>query len=221
MKLGIISDIHGDKLALELAWAHLTVLGADRIVCAGDLVGYGPHPDEVVAFVREYRIACVRGNHDRWAIERRQGIPGTPSTKCQWAEILGESFAVKLVDRAERGLKSAQLLGRGCVGRTIVAPGVMPECQNDFGHRRLDRHHAPRKHRLGWAVTSHRQLLGDDASVFLPAHIGTMLAEVDVSAVKPDNDLTGGLMEPAGGDFSRSGMHGAKSKDALNGSATI
>ena len=80
MKLGILSDIHGDLVALELAWAHLTVLGADRIVCAGDLVGYGPHPDRVIGFVREHNIACVRGNHDRWAIERQDGIPGTPST---------------------------------------------------------------------------------------------------------------------------------------------
>ena len=80
MKLGIVSDIHGDALALELAWAHLTVLGADRIVCAGDLVGYGPHPDQVIGFVRERAIATVRGNHDRWALDRRAGVPGTPST---------------------------------------------------------------------------------------------------------------------------------------------
>jgi putative phosphoesterase len=42
MKLGLVSDVHADPVALELAWAHLTVLGADRIVCAGDVVGYGP-----------------------------------------------------------------------------------------------------------------------------------------------------------------------------------
>ena len=84
MKLGLISDIHGDPVALELAWAHLTVLGADRIVCAGDLVGYGPHPDRVVAFLAEHKIDAVRGNHDRWALERGPGVPdsfggGTPS----------------------------------------------------------------------------------------------------------------------------------------------
>jgi len=84
MKLGLISDVHGDIVALELAWAHLTVLGADRIVCAGDLVGYGPHPDRVVAFVAEHGIGSVRGNHDRWALGRGPGVPdsfggGTPS----------------------------------------------------------------------------------------------------------------------------------------------
>ena len=84
MKLGLISDIHGDPVALELAWAHLTVLGADRIVCAGDLVGYGPFPDRVVEFLREHQVPSVRGNHDRWALERGLGVRdeykgGTPS----------------------------------------------------------------------------------------------------------------------------------------------
>lgn len=74
MKLGLISDIHGDPTALELAWSHLITMGADRIVCAGDLVGYGPSPDQVVAFIRERGIACVRGNHDRWAVERGLGV---------------------------------------------------------------------------------------------------------------------------------------------------
>lgn len=73
MKLGLISDIHGDPVALELAWSHLGVLGADRIVCAGDLVGYGPFPDRVVAFIRDRQIDSVRGNHDRWALERGPG----------------------------------------------------------------------------------------------------------------------------------------------------
>ena len=84
MKLGLISDIHGDPIALELAWSHLTIMGADRIVCAGDLVGYGPYPDRVVEFLEEHQVASVRGNHDRWALERGLGARdefggGTPS----------------------------------------------------------------------------------------------------------------------------------------------
>ncbi len=75
MKIGLISDLHGDPVALELAWAHLTVLGADLILCAGDLVGYGPFPDRVVEFVQTHQIPCVRGNHDRWALERGPGVP--------------------------------------------------------------------------------------------------------------------------------------------------
>lgn len=73
MKLGLISDVHGDYVGLELAWAHLTVLKADRIVCAGDVVGYGPRPDAVVEFLKGHRVDSVRGNHDRWALERGPG----------------------------------------------------------------------------------------------------------------------------------------------------
>ncbi len=86
MRLGLISDVHGDPVALELAWSHLTVMGADQIVCAGDLVGYGPFPDRVVSFLQERQVAAVRGNHDRWALERGEGEPdefggGTPASQ--------------------------------------------------------------------------------------------------------------------------------------------
>jgi putative phosphoesterase len=74
MKLGLISDIHGDPVALELAWSYLTVMGADKIVCAGDLVGYGPLPDRVISFLQERSVEAVRGNHDRWALERGSGV---------------------------------------------------------------------------------------------------------------------------------------------------
>jgi putative phosphoesterase len=84
MRLGLISDIHGDPAALEQAWTHLTTMGVDRIVSAGDLVGYGPFPDQVIEFVRDHQISSVRGNHDRWALGRKTGEAdefggGTPS----------------------------------------------------------------------------------------------------------------------------------------------
>ena len=76
MKLGILADIHGDLDGLRAALYEFDRLGCDRILCAGDLVGYGPHPDEVVSLVRESGIVCVRGNHDRWAVD---GLAGTPA----------------------------------------------------------------------------------------------------------------------------------------------
>jgi putative phosphoesterase len=84
--IGLISDVHGDPIGLELAWAHLTVMGVKTILCAGDLVGYGPFPDRAVAFLEEHRIPSVRGNHDRWALERGLDMPdefrgGTPNAE--------------------------------------------------------------------------------------------------------------------------------------------
>lgn len=65
MRCAVISDIHANLAALE---AVLKDIGdrVDRIWCLGDLVGYGPDPNECVARVREEDIVCVVGNHD-WA----------------------------------------------------------------------------------------------------------------------------------------------------------
>ena len=74
MRLGLIADIHADTRALEATLRHLEALGVGEILCAGDVVGYGSHPDAAAALLRERSIPCVRGNHDRWALERRQVI---------------------------------------------------------------------------------------------------------------------------------------------------
>lgn len=67
MKIGIISDIHGDYAALARTLDRLEVYHqVDQILCAGDLVGRGPDPDRVVQVIRERGIPTVRGNHDEW-----------------------------------------------------------------------------------------------------------------------------------------------------------
>jgi putative phosphoesterase len=73
-RLGLFADIHADRRALELTLDRLEGLGVDEIVCAGDIVGYGDEPDAVVSILRERAVPCIRGNHDRWALERRQVI---------------------------------------------------------------------------------------------------------------------------------------------------
>jgi putative phosphoesterase len=72
MRIGLIADVHADPRALEDALRGLASHGVDQILCAGDLVGYGNEPDAAVAILRDRAIPCVRGNHDRWALERRQ-----------------------------------------------------------------------------------------------------------------------------------------------------
>ena len=67
MKLGIISDIHGDYSALETVLERFdTIHQVDHVLCAGDLVGRGPKPGAVVRLIRERGIVTVRGNHDEW-----------------------------------------------------------------------------------------------------------------------------------------------------------
>ncbi len=72
MKVGIISDIHGDYQALQTTLNRLEhEHGVDEILCAGDLIGRGPNPNAVVDEIRQRNIPTVRGNHDEWAYEIR------------------------------------------------------------------------------------------------------------------------------------------------------
>lgn len=64
MRIAVLSDIHGNLPALEKVFDDLRFTSPDLVVCAGDLVDYGPHPNEVVDFIRNVGIPCVMGNHD-------------------------------------------------------------------------------------------------------------------------------------------------------------
>lgn len=61
MKVLVISDLHANRPALE---AVLDAEPYDALVVCGDLVSYGPHPREVVEFVRAHATLAIRGNHD-------------------------------------------------------------------------------------------------------------------------------------------------------------
>jgi putative phosphoesterase len=66
MLLGLISDIHSNLQALDAVLAQLAM--ADKILCAGDVVGYYDQPNEVCARLREIDAETIRGNHDAYVI---------------------------------------------------------------------------------------------------------------------------------------------------------
>ena len=63
MEIGVISDVHGNTVALDAVFADMPAV--DALACAGDVVGYNPWHAECVAAVRERSIPTVSGNHDR------------------------------------------------------------------------------------------------------------------------------------------------------------
>jgi predicted phosphodiesterase len=70
VRYGVLADIHGNLHALRAAPARLALEGVDRYICAGDLVGYGPFPNECVETVAALDPICVAGNHDLMALDR-------------------------------------------------------------------------------------------------------------------------------------------------------
>jgi diadenosine tetraphosphatase ApaH/serine/threonine PP2A family protein phosphatase len=70
MKYAIISDVHSNLEALAAAVEDIRASGADRIICCGDVVGYGPQPEECCAILKSAGIICTLGNHDAALIGR-------------------------------------------------------------------------------------------------------------------------------------------------------
>jgi predicted phosphodiesterase len=64
MRLLVLSDIHANLTALDAALEAAN--GSwERVVCLGDVVGYGPDPNEVTSRIRELGATTIRGNHDK------------------------------------------------------------------------------------------------------------------------------------------------------------
>ncbi len=68
MKIAVYSDIHGDLAALRVAHAAAERLGCSAHVCCGDFVDEQQPAAEIIAFLMETGVSCVRGNHERWLL---------------------------------------------------------------------------------------------------------------------------------------------------------
>jgi predicted phosphodiesterase len=61
----VFSDVHANLPALEAVLDHIAQGGIKSLFCLGDLVGYGPFPNEVAALIRKRAIPTIMGNYDR------------------------------------------------------------------------------------------------------------------------------------------------------------
>jgi len=66
VRFAVISDIHANLSALQAVLHAIEVEEepVDRVICAGDTVGRGPHPNEVLGLLRDRAVEVVRGNYD-------------------------------------------------------------------------------------------------------------------------------------------------------------
>lgn len=64
MRIAIISDIHGNFIALQAVLADIKLQNVDEIICLGDIVTLGPQPKEVLNTLKELNCVIIKGNHD-------------------------------------------------------------------------------------------------------------------------------------------------------------
>ncbi len=70
MRYAIISDIHSNLEALKTVLLEIEKEQVDKIFCLGDIVGYGPYPNECIELVKKNCEIILAGNHDYACIDR-------------------------------------------------------------------------------------------------------------------------------------------------------
>jgi putative phosphoesterase len=72
-RIGLISDVHATPGPVREALAIFRREGVERILCGGDIAGYGEELDETVALLQQSGCLSILGNHDEWYLERAAG----------------------------------------------------------------------------------------------------------------------------------------------------
>lgn len=101
MILGLFSDVHANVTALEAVLDELRRHGAETLLCLGDLVGYGPAPNETIELIRESNVMCTLGAADeRIAFDfarRRAPRKGVADQTLEWTrEVLEDQHVAFL-----------------------------------------------------------------------------------------------------------------------------
>jgi predicted phosphodiesterase len=86
MRYGVAGDVHGNLPALRAVLDALRAAGAERILCPGDVVGYGPQPDACAEVLADAGALVVAGNHDLMAIGELpvEGTGGIVRQTIEW-----------------------------------------------------------------------------------------------------------------------------------------
>lgn len=75
IKIGVISDVHNNAVALKAVLKYLEEAGCNEILCCGDIIGIGPDPEETVQLIKSNKkISAVTGNHESYLINETTSL---------------------------------------------------------------------------------------------------------------------------------------------------
>jgi predicted phosphodiesterase len=135
MRIALIADLHANLPALRAVLADVATIGCDAVWCAGDVVGRGPHPNEVVDELRRLEIPTVQGNWDEAvSMNREQSgtIWSTPDAEDRGRRSLAWTSA-QLSEENRSWLRRLPLSQRLDVeGRTALLFHGTPLKQNEY-----------------------------------------------------------------------------------------
>lgn len=157
MRIALVSDIHGNQLALEAVLRDVRAQGVEQVACLGDTATLGPEPLAVLHTLEELGCPCILGNHDEFLLR--------PELVAQYtkAEVIVEAIAWC---RAQLGPRELAFLG------SFSATAELPL---DGEHKLFLFHGSPDSHTCDLLATTpeaelEQALQGQHAAVMAGGH---------------------------------------------------
>jgi predicted phosphodiesterase len=103
MRVAVLSDVHSNLHALEAVLADVDAGCFDALWFLGDLVGYGPRPNECAALLQERAAICLAGNHDLVVLGRIpiDSFVGEAAAAARWTQKVLHENARSFLDALE------------------------------------------------------------------------------------------------------------------------
>ncbi len=112
-QIAVLSDIHSNLTALRAVQRECKRRRIEEFYCLGDITGYGPHPRECIAIIRQICSAIVMGNHD-------EAVAGAGDVEMNWMAKAGIEHSIRHTSREEREWLAGLPVVRVCGKATIV-----------------------------------------------------------------------------------------------------
>ena len=100
MRIAVLSDVHANLHALEAVLREVDGGGFDALWFLGDLVGYGPKPNECTALLQERAAICLAGNHDLVVLGKIpiDAFAGEAAAAARWTQTVLDDAARSFLD---------------------------------------------------------------------------------------------------------------------------
>ncbi len=127
MLIALIADVHSNVVALNAVLEALDNIHVEKILHAGDVIGYNPYPNETVKLFIEHNIISIRGNHDRALVEGdSSGFNPYAATALEWTGNMISQENIQYIS----GLKDVQSFE--IEGRKIVMVHGSPHDPEEY-----------------------------------------------------------------------------------------
>lgn len=103
-RIALISDIHGNLVALRAVLADVAASGIDQTVCLGDAGATGPEPRGVLDWLRQAAVPTVMGNTDAWLLDPRPAKPPEQASDDDRRLYELELWSAAQLDESDRAL---------------------------------------------------------------------------------------------------------------------